>query len=91
MEFINKTRIKAILKKLWEKNDGSVSIERISYNKALQDVQCEIGTLEVKEVDFVKELYTFSEKHNLMDKDIEFSDIEKTASFFFQLGLKTQK
>lgn len=50
-----------------------------------------INTLEVKEVDFIKEFYTFSEKHKLMDKDIEFSDIEKTASFFFQLGLKTQK
>lgn len=47
-----------------------------------------INTLEVKEVDFVKEFYTFSEKHKLMDKGIEFADIEKTASFFFQLGLK---
>lgn len=50
-----------------------------------------IDTLEVKEVDFVKEFYTFSEKYKLMDKNIEFSDIERTASFFFQLGLKAQK
>lgn len=42
---------------------------------------------EAKEVDFVNEFYTFSDKHKFMDKGIEFADIEKTASFFFQLGI----
>jgi hypothetical protein len=58
------------------------------YVDALAKILSFIDTLEVKEVDFAKEFYTFSKKHKLMDKGIEFSDIEKTASFFFQLGLK---
>lgn len=89
-KYIDKTVIEKILHKLWkeDKGYGYVDTARISYNEALQKVQCEIDAIEEKEVDFIKEFYTFSEKHKLMDKDIEFSDIEKTASFFFQLGLK---
>jgi hypothetical protein len=54
----------------------------------LEKIEILINNLEGKNVDFIKEFYAFSEKHKLMDKGIEFSDIEKTASFFFQLGLK---
>lgn len=88
-QYIDKTVIEKILHKLWkeDKGYGYVDTARSSYNEALQKVQCEIDVLEDKEVDFVKEFYTFSEKHKLMDKGIEFADIEKTASFFFQLGL----
>jgi hypothetical protein len=88
--YIDKTVIENILHKLWkeDKGYGYSDTARISYNEALQKVQCEIDALEVKDVDFIKEFYAFSEKHKLMDKGIEFSDIEKTASFFFQLGLK---
>jgi hypothetical protein len=54
----------------------------------LEKIEILINNLKGKNVDFIKEFYAFSEKHKLMDKGIEFSDIEKTASFFFQLGLK---
>lgn len=46
---IDKNKIEEILKKLWKEDDGFVSIERISYNKALQDIQYEIDKLEIKE------------------------------------------
>jgi hypothetical protein len=55
----------------------------------LEKIEILINNLKGKNVDFIKEFYAFSEKHKLMDKGIEFSDIEKTASFFFQLGLKS--
>jgi len=45
---IEKDKIEEILKKLWKEDDGFVSIERISYNKALQDIQYEIDKLEIK-------------------------------------------
>ena len=46
---IEKDKIEKILKKLWKEDDGFVSIERISYNKALQDIQYEIDKLEINE------------------------------------------
>jgi hypothetical protein len=55
----------------------------------LEKIEILINNLKGKNVDFIKEFYAFSEKHKLMDKGIEFADIEKTASFFFQLGLKS--
>ena len=46
---------------------------------------------EVKKVDFAKEFDDFIEYLGLTDKFVYFSDIEQTAKFFFQLGLKAQK
>lgn len=46
---IDKNKVEEILKKLWKEDDGFVSIERIFYNKALQDIQYEIDKLEIKE------------------------------------------
>lgn len=46
---IDKNKVEEILKKLWKEDDGFASIERISYNKALQDIQYEIDKLEIKE------------------------------------------
>lgn len=45
----------------------------------------------VKKVDFAKEFDDFTEYLGLTDKFTYFSDIEQTAKFFFQLGLKAQK
>ena len=53
-QYINKNEVENILKKLWKKDDGHNSEHRICYNKALQEVQCELDTLEVKEVDLEK-------------------------------------
>lgn len=46
---IDKNKLEEILKKLWKKDDGCVSLERISYNKALQEIQYEIDKLEIME------------------------------------------
>lgn len=50
-KYIDKTEIDNILRKLWkeDKGYGRTDIARIAYNKALQEVQTEIDTLEVKE------------------------------------------
>jgi hypothetical protein len=50
-QYIDKNRVEEILRNLWKKDDGTNSKHRICYNKALQEVQCELDTLEVKEVD----------------------------------------
>lgn len=82
-----KNNAEAYLKYHHNRNDKSVyAFEQEKL--AMCELLSSLDTLEVKEVDFAKEFYTFSDKHKLMDKDIEFADIEKTASFFFQLGLK---
>lgn len=69
----------------WQREQMQSSIVELAKNTQYRE------DLETKEVDFINEFHTFSEKHKLMDKDIEFSDIEKTASFFFQLGLKAKE
>ena len=51
MQLIDKEKVEEILRNLWKVDDGHNSEHRIYYNKALQEVQCEIDTLEVKEVD----------------------------------------
>lgn len=98
---IDKDRIVAEIERLNECNRkicaGDFNFLKKSYpehyysTEAYKDILSFINSLEVKEVDFAKEFYTFSDKYKLMDKGIEFTDIEKTASFFFQLGLKTKK
>jgi hypothetical protein len=49
-QYINKNEVENILRNLWKEDDGHNSEHRICYNKALQEVQCKIDTLEVKEV-----------------------------------------
>ena len=50
-KYIDKPVIENILHKLWKKDTGfeNIDIARIAYNRALQDVQCEIDTIEVQE------------------------------------------
>jgi len=55
-QYIDKTKIEEILRSLWKKDDGNNPEHRIYYNKALQEVQCQLDTLEAKEVDFEKEI-----------------------------------
>lgn len=54
--YIDKDAVENILCGLWKGDDGKNPEHRICYNKALQDVQCEIDTLEMKEVDLNKEI-----------------------------------
>lgn len=51
IQYVNKNSVEKILKELWQTDDGQKSEYRISYNKALQDVQIKLDTIEVKEVE----------------------------------------
>ena len=55
-QYIDKNRVEEILRNLWKKDDGYNAEHRICYNKALQEVQCELDTLEVKEVEGTESL-----------------------------------
>lgn len=50
-QYIDKNKVEEILRNLWKEDDGHNAEHRICYNKALQEVQCELDTLEVKELD----------------------------------------
>lgn len=54
-QYVNKNSVEKILEELWQTDDGQKSEHRIFYNKALQDVQIKLNTIEVKEVDIEKE------------------------------------
>jgi hypothetical protein len=62
------------------------------YVDALAKILSFIDTLEVKEVDFTKELQTFSMDLATKVNDGNWDkDIAVTAKHFFELGLKAQK
>ena len=48
-QYVDRKKVENILRKLWKEDDGHNSEHRICYNKALQEVQCELDTLEVKD------------------------------------------
>ena len=48
-QYIDKNEVENILRNLWKQDDGNTSEHRICYNKALQEVQCKLDTLEVKD------------------------------------------
>ena len=57
VQYIDKSAVEKILRNLWKTNTDKNNAEHhIYYNKALQKVQCELDTLEVKEVDLEKEI-----------------------------------
>ena len=85
-QYIDKDKIEEILRNLWQTDNAQNSEHRICYNKALQDVQCEIDNLEVKEVDLEKEFDKCCENH-IFDDEYE----AYTARKFFKLGAKAQK
>lgn len=73
-QYINKNRVEKILRNLWKKDDGHNAEHRICYNKALQEVQCELDTLEVKESDETAEAFARIIRANLtgIDKDVQY-------------------
>ena len=93
MKLIDKDKIDEILRNLWKEDDGHNSEHRICYNKALQEVQCEIDTLEVKEIGMKKELDEWMRygPHTNYPWCTIPDAIKITAEHFFELGLKTQK
>ena len=97
MQLIDKDKVEEILRNLWKEDDGHNSEHRICYNKALQEVQCEIDTLEVKEVSLEEELSYedyrgFFEKYpNLSLDDWGFDETWMFAQYCYKLGLKVRK
>lgn len=86
---IDKDILENILRGLWKEDDGKNSEHRICYNKALQDVQCEIDSLDVKEVDLEKEFDDYTK--NILACDVQFepfTHLYNCAKYFFELGLK---
>lgn len=51
MELIEKSAVENILRELLIEDREGIPLRRIYYNKALQEVQCKLDTLEVKEVE----------------------------------------
>lgn len=80
---IDKAAIENILRNLWQTDNGQNSEHRICYNKALQEVQYKLDTLEVKEVDLEAELKHLIGNVGQCDRNL--------ARHFFELGLKAQK
>ena len=88
MELIDKDKVDEILRNLWKEDDGHNSEHRICYNKALQEVQCEIDSIEVKEADFDKEYEEFVEEDPVYNKLVNSIVGKVIAKHFFELGLK---
>ena len=98
MELIDKERVEEILRNLWKKDDGTNPEHRICYNKALQEVQCELDTIDVKEVDLEREMDKEWNKCEPIDEgmgleivSIEHEQFDNIAKHFYELGLNTQK
>ena len=96
-QYIDKNRVEEILRNLWKKDDGYNAEHRICYNKALQEVQCELDTLEVKENNLVEELdyddymAFFKEYPEYSNGDWGFEETWTFAQYCYKLGLKAQK
>lgn len=92
MKLIDKDKVEEILRNLWKKDDGNNSEHRICYNKALQEVQCEIDTLEVKEVDLKKEVKEYMDNEmKFLSYEVGYDTLLTIARHFFELGLKTKE
>ena len=94
IQYIDKNRVEEILRNLWKEDNDYNSKYRIMYNKALQEVQCELDSLEVKEVDLQKEIDEVIHNYkvdNHRHTSICSVNIKWIAEHFFEIGLKTQK
>ncbi len=92
-QYINKDAVEEILRNLWKEDDGTNPEHRICYNKALQEVQCELDTLETKDVDLDKEIRKTCRGYRATDSydaTISKEGIENIARYFFNLGLKAK-
>ena len=63
-QYIKKSALENIPHKLWKEDTGfeNIDIARIAYNRALQDVQCEMDALEVQEEPVSEELEDFAKR-----------------------------
>ena len=101
-QYIDKDALENILRGLWKEGDGKNSEHRICYNKALQDVQCEVDTIEVKDVELEANIQDYINSHFTEGCDgsmisdwykvlggIHYKDLKELAKHFFELGMAT--
>lgn len=79
---IDKAAIGNILHKLWKKDTGfeNIDIARIAYNGALQDVQCEIDTLEVQEEPVSEDFGEYINELSKQFPEVSFAKVCKIAT-----------
>lgn len=93
-QYISKTKIEEILRSLWKTDDNNPE-HKIYYNKALQEVQCQLDTLEAKDVDLEEELNKWRHNHFHGKRDDKGASGEyltrvsqlEIARYFYELGL----
>ena len=94
MKLIDKDKISAEIRKrllpvVRDKHYDEWEEGQDSERKAILGI---IDTLEVKEVDLEKEFKDYTLQITAIDvKEAPFTQLEKCAKYFFELGLKTQK
>ena len=89
-QYIDKNEVENILRNLWKQDDGNTSEHRICYNKALQEVQCKLDTLEVKDpyeqcvqYDSIKALLSII----ILKPRIYFKSLSFLAKYFLKYNL----
>lgn len=87
MELIDKSAVENILRELWIEDRNGNPEHRICYNKALQEVQCKLDALEVKEIDLNAEFDKYCDNLYLIDFENEpYAELFECAKYFFLLG-----
>lgn len=78
---IDKAAIGNILHKLWKKDTGfeNIDIAQIAYNRALQDVQCEIDTLEVQEEPVSEDFGEYINELSKQFPEVSFAKLSRIA------------
>jgi hypothetical protein len=69
-QYIDKNRVEEILRNLWKEDDGHNAEHRICYNKALQEVQCELDHLDVEWYKLERERDTTGESEPMNNNPI---------------------
>jgi hypothetical protein len=98
-ELICKADIVEEIKRRIKTNKGCMlGLRNLDYYQgkvdALNDTISFLNTLEVKEVDLEKEIKSWLDHGHITDTrydDYDDNDIESTAKYFFELGLKAKK
>ena len=84
IQYIDKNKVEEILRNLWKEDNGYNGMYRIMYNKALQEVQCELDSLEVKDVEEEAvsndlEDYAKKESESFAEREYEIDYIDRNA------------
>lgn len=84
IQYIDKNKVEEILRNLWKEDNGYNAKYRIMYNKALQEVQCELDSLEVKDVEEEAvsndlEDYAKKESESFAEREYEIDYIDRNA------------